>query len=240
MIPKKIHYCWYGGKKMPPLVRQCIASWKKFCPDYELICWNEENTDFGANLFLQEAYERKKWAFVTDVMRLMAVYEYGGIYLDTDVELLKPLDDLLSQKAFFAKETDARVSTGLGFGAEQHNRVVGLLLQEYKNGGFVLENGQFDQTSCPKKNTKVLRALGMKDGCEVQYLDDCVIYPTEYFCPKKYESKEINITGNTYSIHYFRGSWVPFEYKVKKAAVKIFGNFGYRMIKVYDRIKWGI
>lgn len=236
MIPKIIHYCWYGKKKMPRVVRKCIKSWKKFCPEYEIVCWNEENTNFHYNSYLWEAYQKKRWAFVSDVVRLMAVYEYGGIYLDTDVELLKPIDSLLINQAYFAKETLERVATGLGFGAEKHNWVVNLLLQDYKESHFIMENGQLDQTSCPKRLTKVLREIGLEEGSDIQNLNGCMIYPPEYFCPRQFGSKVIKITDNTYSIHYFRGSWIPFEYKVKKAIVILFGKLGYKMIKLYDKI----
>ena len=105
MIPKKIHYCWVGGNSKPPLVKKCIQSWKKYCPDYEIIEWNESNYDISKNIYMKQAYEAKKWAFVTDYMRLDIIYEHGGIYLDTDVELIKNIDDLLSNEAFAGIES---------------------------------------------------------------------------------------------------------------------------------------
>ena len=239
MIPRRIHYCWYGGKKKPQLVTRCMESWKRFCPDYEIICWDEENTDFRYNEYLWEAYQKKKWAFVTDVVRLMAVYQSGGIYLDTDVELLKPLDPLLMDQAFLAKETQERVATGLGFGAEARHWVTDLLLQDYNKAHFLLENGQLDQTACPKRITRVLKEIGLKDGCDIQNIGGCLIYQPEYFCPKQYDSKVVNLTEHTYSIHHYHGSWIPFELKVKRLVAKRLGKPGIRMIKVYNKIRWG-
>ena len=122
MLPKKIHYCWFGGNELPDLAIKCIESWKKYCPDYEIIEWNETNFDLECCDFVKEAYKAKKWAFVSDYARLKVVYDNGGIYLDTDVELVKSLDILLQEKCYFGEETTGYVATGLGFGAENGNR----------------------------------------------------------------------------------------------------------------------
>ena len=118
MIPKKIHYCWIGGNPLPELAIKCIESWKKYCPDYEIIEWNEKNYDFRKNQFMREAYDEKKWGFVPDYARLDIIYEHGGIYLDTDVEIIKPLDSLLKEQGFAGMEQPGIVALGLGFGAE--------------------------------------------------------------------------------------------------------------------------
>ena len=160
-IPKVIHYCWFGKGEMPKLAKKCIKSWKKYCPDYEIICWNEENFDLTQNRYMKEAYEAGKWAFVSDVARLIIIYENGGIYLDTDVELIKPIDDLLQSKGFMGFDEKGIVATGLGFGAEKGNEIVGEFLKDYNNIPFVLPDGSFDLTPCPDRNTETLKRLGM-------------------------------------------------------------------------------
>ena len=117
MIPRKIHYFWFGGNEKPAKVKKCINSWKKYCPDYELVEWNESNFDVHCMPFVEQAYNAKKYAFVSDVARLIVVYEQGGIYMDTDVEVIKPLDDLLENKAYMSFENNENVNTGQGFGA---------------------------------------------------------------------------------------------------------------------------
>ena len=137
MIPKIIHYCWFGGESLPESAIKCINSWKKFCPDYEIIRWDESNYDVTKNVYMKEAYEAKKWGFVPDYARLDIVYNYGGIYMDTDVELLKPLDDLLGCNAYMGVEKPGIVALGLGFGAEKGNSVIGDLLEEYNDKRFI-------------------------------------------------------------------------------------------------------
>ena len=129
-IPKVIHYCWFGKGEMPKLAKKCIRSWKKYCPDYEIICWNEDNFDLSQNRYMREAYEAGKWAFVSDFARLKIIYENGGIYLDTDVEIIKPIDDLTVNRGFMGFDEKGIVATGLGFGAEKGNEIIG----EFFNG----------------------------------------------------------------------------------------------------------
>ena len=141
MIPKVIHYCWFGGNPLPELAIRYIDSWRQRCPDYEIKKWDETNFDVYSCDFVKEAYESKKWAFVSDYARLWIVFNYGGVYLDTDVELVKSLDELLDNKCFLGAETTGQVNTGLGFGAEKNNVVVKLLLNEYNNRHFKLKMG---------------------------------------------------------------------------------------------------
>lgn len=210
MIPKIIHYCWFGGNPLPELALKCIASWKKYCPDYEIICWNEANYSLDKKCaYVQEAFEEKKWAFVSDYARLDIVYNQGGIYLDTDVELISSLDDLLSENCFLGLETSGYIATGLGFGAEKNNLGIKKMLDEYKNIHFRIDKGIFDTTPCPKRNTAPFLEEGF-DGnrLEVQRLQSVVIYPPEFFCPLDYETKCMNITPNTKSIHHYGGMWI--------------------------------
>ena len=148
-IPKIIHYCWFGGKPKPELAEKCIKSWKKHCPDYEIREWNEDNYDLAAApLYVRQAYEAKKWAFVTDYVRLQVVYECGGIYLDTDVELKKNLDSLLGYSAYFGFEDGKWIATGLGFGAEQGTPILQELMDDYRDIPFLLEDGSEDAGYC--------------------------------------------------------------------------------------------
>ncbi len=144
MIPKVIHYCWFGGGEKSRLMKKCIKSWKKYCPDYEIIEWNEDNFDVNGIEFTKGAYNAKKWAFVTDYARLDIIYKHGGIYLDTDVELLKPLDELLKYKGFFGFEEMGMVNTGVGFGAEKGNLLVKQMRDDYNNDVY-----SKDSETCP-------------------------------------------------------------------------------------------
>ena len=209
MIPKIIHYCWFGGNTLPELAIKCIESWKKFCPDYEIVRWDETNFDIQCMPYVNEAYKAKKWAFVSDYARLKVVYDNGGIYLDTDVELIKPLDQLLDDECFFCSETDGYVNTGLGFGAEKGNSVIKLLLQEYSNRHFEKARGIYDLTPCPAINSAPLIRMGYKfSDSQIWRTDEVAVYPPEYFCPLDYLTNEMKITENTVSIHLFSALWV--------------------------------
>lgn len=208
MIPKIIHYCWFGENPLPKLAQRCIASWQKYCPDYEIKEWNESNLNFNCCIFAREAYTAKKWAFLSDWARLYIIYNEGGIYLDTDVELIKSLDEMLVNKCFLAEETSGYVNTGLGFGAEKNNPIIGKLLQEYSNTHFVKKNGSYDMVPCPQKNTKPLIELGYKFSGRCIWKTELVtIYPPEYFCPLDYEKGTLRKTNRTISIHLYTASW---------------------------------
>lgn len=208
MIPKKIHYCWFGGNPIPEKDRLCIESWKKFCPDYEIVCWDESNYDVTKNRYMKEAYEAKKWGFVPDFGRLDIVYEHGGIYLDTDVELLRPLDDLLDQKGFMAFEGGTHVSPGLIIGAEpKHETLKQIMDSIYGNRPFKREDGTLDLTPSPQMNTEFFLSRGLIQNDFRQTVAGFTIYPSEYFCPKSAYLGTMNLTENTYSIHHFNASW---------------------------------
>ena len=153
MIPKKIHYCWFGKNKLPDKAVKCINSWKKYCPDYEIIEWNEDNFDVRQNGYTAFTYDNRKIAFLSDYVRLLAVYQEGGVYLDVDVELIRPIDDLLlNHSAYFGFESSEYVNTGLGFGAEANNRIVKQMIEEYEQ----LLDGKHDVVGCPTLNTQAL------------------------------------------------------------------------------------
>ena len=158
MIPKKIHYCWFGRNPKPKLAEKCIASWKKFCPDYEIIEWNEDNFDVNMNGYTRMCIEQKKYAFLSDYVRLLVVAEHGGIYFDTDVEVLKSLDPLLANDAFFGFETSEYVASGLGFGSVAHGTAIEAMVEEYDS----LLDGTKGTVGCPILNTSALVKLGLK------------------------------------------------------------------------------
>ncbi len=199
MIPKVIHYCWFGRNEKSKKMLNCIESWKKFCPEYTIVEWNEDNFDIRMNPYTRYAYENKKYAFLSDYVRLFVLYREGGIYFDTDVELVKPIDDLLEHSAYFGFETDDYVNTGLGFGAEAGNPAVKQMLLEYNQ----LLDGKHDVIGCPELNTQALLKMGLKLNGEYQNLGDAVIYPAEYFNPYEDATGYLTITKHTYSIHWY-------------------------------------
>ena len=214
MIPKKIHYCWVGGNPLPASAKKCIKSWKKFCPDYEIIEWNESNYDFTKNQYMKDAFEAKKWGFVPDYARLDIIYQHGGIYLDTDVEVIKSFDDLLSDKGFAGFESKEYVALGLGFGAEAGNPVIKKLMESYETLRFKKSDGTLNLIPSPELNTVDFCKLGLNQNGEIQTLMDCFkIYPTDYFCPKSIIDGIVRKTDNTYSIHHFDATWFTEEYQ---------------------------
>ncbi len=204
MIPKKIHYCWFGKGKKPKLARKCIDSWKKHCPNYEIIEWNETNFDINMNGYTKYCHGNQKWAFLSDYARLVIIYEHGGIYFDTDVEVIKSLDDLLQHKAFSGFENDEYVASGLGFGAEPHNSAIRLMLDEYNPYLNSLNGAE----GCPILNTKALEKIGLIKNGSYQELKNITVYPKEYFNPYDDPTGTLNISDNTYSIHWYAKSWM--------------------------------
>ena len=222
-IPKKIHYCWFGGNPLPDEAKKCIRSWKRHCPDYEIIQWDEGNFDVNCNAYCRQAYENKKWAFVTDYARLWILYHYGGVYFDTDVKVIKSFDKFLKHPCFVGIEKSklyVNVNTGVGMGAEQGNEVVKALLNSYENIPFIV-NGKQDITTCTVRNTEVLKQFGYQHEDAFQQLQGIAVYPSEYFSPMDMESGIIYKTKNTHSIHLYNLSWTSAEnQKKRKAYVK--------------------
>lgn len=212
MIPKIIHYCWFGKNPLPPLAVKCIESWKKYCPDYEIKEWNESNFDVNCNQYTKEAYEAKKWAFVSDVARLFALVNHGGIYMDTDCELLKPIDEFLSLDAVSGFETETQISTAF-MGCRKEHLLFAELLQDYNRKNFKLADGGYDTTTNVTAVTNALLKKGIMLNNKLQTVSDFTLYPKEYFCPKNGKTGDINISENTYAIHHFDGSWLTAEQK---------------------------
>jgi hypothetical protein len=239
-IPKVIHYCWFGKGQMPALAQKCLKSWKKYCPDYQIICWNEENFDISQNRYAQEAYDAGKWAFVSDYARLKVLYDQGGIYMDTDVELLKPLDALLEGTGYMGFEDRGIVSTGLGFSCEKGNALVGALLADYDDISFVLPDGSYDMTPCPNRNTATMERLGLDLKLQDQTFMGIRMLPAEYLSPMGYYTGKIKITKNTYSIHHFCASWTSATSKRTTFVKRIVGVKLYNKLygKFLHKLKW--
>lgn len=204
MIPKKIHYCWFGKNELPTKAKKCIASWKKYCPDYEIVEWNEDNYEVHQNAYTTYTYDNKKFAFLSDYARLQIILREGGIYFDVDVEVVRSLDELLKYPAFFGFETEEYVNTGVGFGAETGNKIVEEMLKEYNP----LLDGRHGTRGCPILNTEALEKKGLIRNGQKQQIEGAQIFPVEYFNPYDDPTGRLNKTTKTYSIHWFAKSWM--------------------------------
>ena len=232
-IPKKIHYCWFGKNKKNSLINHCIDSWKKNLPDYEIIEWNEDNFDICMNQYVKEAYEAKKWAFVSDYVRLYALNREGGIYFDTDVEVFKSFDSFLIHSFFSGFETyfDTISPITAVMGAEKNNSLVQKLLNEYETISFVNKNGTYNTTTNTSRISEFLISeYGVNaDSDEYQTLKENIhLYPSSYFCTKSEES---------YSIHHFNGSWMPLKDRIKVYINKS-NNIPDIIKRIYNSIYW--
>lgn len=226
MIPKKIHYCWFGRGEKPKLAKKCIASWQKYCPDYELIEWNEDNFDIDFNEYTRFCYDNKKWAFLSDYVRLLVVAQNGGIYFDTDVELVKNPDELLKYKAFYGFENNDHISTGLGFGAEANHTTVINMIEVYDD--FKLDDGIFNFIGCPIVNTECLTKWGAVLNGSRQNISGVEILPVDFFNPYDDPTGALNITENTISVHWYSKSWMSkstiLRSKITKPFHRVLGN----------------
>lgn len=254
MIPKKIHYCWFGRNPKPKLAEKCIKSWQKYCPDYEIIQWDEDNYDLSAApLYVRQAYEAKKWAFVTDYVRLEVVHEHGGIYMDTDVELKKNLDFLLGHRAYFGFEDRRFINTGLGFGAEKGAEILREMMNDYLDAPFLLSDGSYDMVPCTRRNTQALLHHGLVQNNTRQTLaEDILVLPSIYLCPIDGETRVRSQSPETVSIHWFDASWMSEEERTSTEAYvkeqkiarykgkvrEIIGDRLYRIIKKIVKRGW--
>lgn len=245
MIPKVIHYCWFGDGELSDLAKKCIESWKKYCPEYEIKRWGENEINIDSVDYMREAYKNKAWGFVPDVARLQIILKEGGIYLDTDVEIKKSFNPLLDNHAFMGFEDNNCVNLGQGFGAEANNPVIQRMLADYSNRHFMSADGIIDKTPSPYIQTETLTKLGMHPGNKLQKLDCVTIYPSDYFCPISFETGKCKITDNTYSIHHFDGSWMD-DYQVKMMNLRRevltkyhqpWGTIVWEYLRLYNRLK---
>ncbi len=222
MIPKIIHYCWFGRGEKPELAKKCIASWEKFCPDFEIREWNEDNCDYLAMPFMAEAYAAKKYAFVSDVMRLIVLEKYGGVYFDTDVEVVRNISPLLNDEGFIGFENDRFVNSGQVMAAEPHHSVIQAMIEEYKKLHFTNADGSVNAVGCPHLNTDVMERFGLVRNGKEQIVAGVHVYPADRFNPLDSTTGRLNKTENTYSIHWYSMSWLPWY---KKMRVKLFRCF---------------
>ena len=212
-IPKVIHYCWFGGNPIPDKYKKWMESWHKYCPDYEIVEWNESNYDVTKNAYMYEAYQCKKWGFVPDYARLDIIYNHGGIYLDTDVELVQNLDDLLYQDAYFGFEREENVNLGLGFGAVAKSNILLQMKEYYENHYFIKENGEMDLTASPVIQTDILQKTGLRMDGEYQRFGNVSIYPEKVLSGKCPYTRRVRLTPYTRSIHHFEATWTDEEFQ---------------------------
>ncbi|WMJ85816.1 glycosyltransferase family 32 protein [Anaerocolumna sp. MB42-C2] len=209
MIPKVINYCWFGGADLPELANTCIESWKKNCPDYEIKRWDESNFDYNECEYIMEAYKAKKWAFVSDYARFKILYENGGVYFDTDVELIRPIDDFLENGPFMGCEPGdvLQAAPGLGLAVEPKNELFKEIVEYYKNQKFLRSYGTENPETVVSRVTAILKKYGFVGNGSIEYIRGICIYPPEYFCPKNYYTGEVNLTDKTVSIHHYSATW---------------------------------
>ncbi len=215
-IPKIIHYCWFGRNPLPESAQKCIASWKKFFPDYEIKEWNEDNFDVNIIPYTKEAYAAKKYAFVSDYARFWILYNHGGLYFDTDVEVIRPMSDIVERGPFMGCEKPyvegatpktLGVAPGLGLGVNPGLGLIKEILDEYEKFSFLNDDGSLNLTTIVEYTTNILCRHGMRNTPDVQLVAGCYIYPSDYFSPKNVDTRELNITENTRSIHHYDASW---------------------------------
>lgn len=231
MIPKIIHYCWFGNSKKPKKVLKIIDSWKKKLPDYSFKEWNESNFDVNSNLFTKEAYSAKKYAFVSDFVRLYALYEFGGIYLDTDVEILKKFDNYLVFNCFVSSESKKSLCTAV-IGAEKGSEIIHEFLKLYVNKTFYVDN----KADC-KPNSEILfeflssKYLLPEIDINKQYsLDKIIIFPISFFCAKDFKTYDLLVDSNTIAIHHLDASWYNPLKKILRFVKKVLIKIGFKEI----------
>lgn len=234
MLPKIIHYCWFGRNPLPESALKCIASWKKFFPDYEIIEWNEDNFDVNSIPYTAQAYEARKYAFVSDYARFKILYEHGGLYFDTDVEVIRSMDDIIAAGPFMGFEIDpckdrpyGAVAPGLGLGAQKGMTLYDSIIQYYKNLEFINSDGSYNTTDAVVNITTrelIKEGLDQKNG--IQKIAGIIIYPSDYFNPFDDATGKLNKTQNTYTIHWFTKTWLnisPLKQKMSRLIHRCFG-----------------
>lgn len=249
MIPKVIHYCWFGNGEKSELVLKCIESWKKYCPDYEIIEWNENNYDVTKNRYMREAYEEKRWGFVPDYARIDIVYQNGGIYLDTDVEVVKNFDSLLNNESFFGFERGGeayQVNLGSGFGSIKGNEILKKIMDYYDKCSFKNSDGTLNLTPSPIINSKTFIENGFIMNNQYQNVLGNIVLPFDYLAPLHWANMKGKPTKNTVSIHHYNTSWLSDEEKKARRRTTIKHNiihFPNRIIKTvlgkkkYEKLK---
>lgn len=221
-----IHYCWFGKKEKPELVKKCIESWKKYFPEFEIIEWNEENFDIHFNAYTEEAYKVGKYAFVSDVARFFALEKYGGLYFDTDVEVIKAFGKLLEKEAFAGFETDEYVAPGLVLWVkEKHNKIMKKMLEYYETISFINQDGSYNTTTICVYFTNILKKYGLKGNNVKQQCREFTIYPKDYFCPFNDQTGVLSKTENTYAIHWYSKTWMTSKEKARNKITRWFHRY---------------
>ena len=239
MEKKYIHYCWFGDKPLPRLAKKCIKSWKKYLPDYEIIRWSEENVDLEECPFIKEAYENKKWAFVADYARTKAIYEYGGIYFDTDMLIKKNIDFLLEKGTILGVEDSRMANAAVWIENKPKSWFSKKMLDFYKKQEHFNSNDMFS-VSIPRIINKIIKSLGFDHSSdEIQYLkNDIIIYPREYFYPLSYNYQNNIFTDNTCMVHYFDATWISKKERMENKLQRYVGKKNsFRILKTYRFIK---
>lgn len=231
MIPKIIHYCWFGKKEKPKSVIKNICEWKRILPDYQFLEWNESNFEISSYRYTKEAYERGKLAFVSDVARLYALYQMGGIYLDTDIEIKKKFDDLLDKNLIFGHEGEGRLIMTAFIAAEKNNSFIKGILNQYNNRNFVMKDGSLNIKPNTIFLTELFKTLGIEADGRRKIVKgyDMDIFPDEYFCAIKYSTMKELSTPNTYTVHHFSGTWTPWYVRIRRKIKKgLYTIIGFR------------
>lgn len=244
-IPKIIHYCWFGRNPLPVSAQKCIASWRKYLPDYEIKEWNEDNFDVNSIPYTKQAYEAKKYAFVSDYARFWILYHYGGLYFDTDVELInQDIKKVISRGPFMGQEKGAfmdgkqMVNPGLGLGVQANHSFYEQMLRVYHSLEFWGNNGIEKTTTIVTYTTKELYANGMKPSCDIQEVCGIWIYPVDYFCPMDSTTGIITLTDKTVSVHHYDCSWVNHDslrYKLHQLKNLVYKVLGQRVAEVINK-----
>lgn len=247
MIPKKIHYCWFGRNPLPDDAQRCIASWRKFFPDYEIVEWNEDNFDVNCIEYTRQAYAAKKYAFVSDYARFKILYEHGGLYFDTDVEIIKSFEDILDRGSFMGFEIDTNckdfkgtVNPGLGLGVTSGLSLYSEFLKIYDSLKFLNDDGSLNLTTIVTYTTDLLAAHGLKPIKGIQHVAGVTIYPKEYFNPLNDNTGKLEITPRTHSIHWYSKTWLdvsPWRIRISRFAHRFLGYNISRKIRKLFRIK---
>lgn len=231
MIPKIIHYCWFGGNPLPESAKKCIDSWRKFLPDYEIKEWNESNYDVHKIPYIHEAYEAKKYAFVSDYARYDILHQHGGVYFDTDVEVVKPMDDIIEIGPYMGIEIPAKdgitpmVNPGLGIGAPAGLPFYKKVLDYYSTLHFLGEDGKPNEVTIVTHTSKVLAESGMQPLNEIQQVEGIWIYPVDYFNPLNDLTGVVEKTNNTRSIHWYSKTWLSKSMSLRNKITRVLHRY---------------
>lgn len=209
VIPKLIHAIWFSGDPMPELYLRCLESWKKYAPDCEIKIWNMETYKPDRCLFFEQAIEHKNWAFASDYARADLLYRYGGIYMDLDVEMLRPIDDLLYNDAYMSFESLDRIECGSGMGSRPGHPIIKEICESYEKRPYLKEDGTWDNSTCPVRYTQVIEKHGLKKDGGFQFVEDITVYPFEVLTGKSFDTGIIYSSDLSYTVHHHNGSWIP-------------------------------